>query len=104
MPDLTNAHIRGEQKSRREQPDIKAEEARRILDDPAFKRGYEAVRNGLIKAIEEGQSDGSEEYAQYEDELCRALRTLASIKRNISLGIQGQTLRLAAFKPRHDED
>jgi hypothetical protein len=103
MADTKNAHLRGESKSRREQPDIKAEEAQRILDDPAFKRGFEAVRNGYIKAIEEGLADGKPEYDMWEREICRSLRTLYAVKRNISLAIQGQTLRLAEFQSKKED-
>lgn len=95
--DTDNAQIR--KTTRREAPDVKAEEAQRLLDDPAFIRGFDAVRNGVIKEIENLKHDGQPETENYELELCRTLRNLKAIKRSISLGIQGQKLRLAAFKP-----
>ena len=99
--DTGNAMIR--KSSRREAPDVKAEEAQRLLDDPAFVRGFDAVRNGVIKEIENLKHDGQPETVNYELELCRTLRTLTGIRRAIALGIQGQALRLAAFKPRQPE-
>lgn len=104
MADNKNAHIRQETPSRRQDKDILAEEAKRILDDPAFQRGFNAVRDGLISAIENSKSDGGQEQENYERELCRSLRTLNTIKRNISLGIQGQTLRLANYQATKGEE
>lgn len=97
-PDTSNAHIR-KPKSRREAPDLKAKDAQRLLDDPAFIRGYDAVRDGLINELEGLKHDGSDSMLDYEAEICRTLRTLKSVKRAIALGVQGQQLRLADFKP-----
>lgn len=105
MANTKNAQIRtGETTSRRQDKDIQAEEAKRILDDPAFIRGYTSVRDGLINAIENHKSDGSTDSDQYERELCRSLRTLGALKRSIALGVQGQALRLANFQSKKDED
>lgn len=95
--DTANAHVR--KTSQREAPDVVADEAQRLLDDPAFVRGFDAVRNGVIKEIENLKHDGQQATTDYELELCRTLRTLTGIRRAIALGIQGQKLRLAAFRP-----
>jgi hypothetical protein len=97
-PDTSNAQIR-KPKSRRESPDLKAQDAQRLLDDPAFVRAYNAVRDGLIAELEGLKHDGSESMLDYESEICRTLRTLKSVKRAIALGVQGQQLRLADFRP-----
>lgn len=103
MPDTKNAQIRKKSTSRRQDKDVQAEEARRLLDDPAFVRGYTAVRDGLLYALENLQSDGSKESDDYERELCRSLRTLQAIRRSIALGIQGQKLRLANFQSKNED-
>ena len=95
--DTRNAQIR--KTSKRESPDVKSEEAQRLIDDPAFKRGFDAVRDGVIREIENLKHDGQPETVNYELELCRTLRTLTGLRRAIVLGVQGQKLRLAGFKP-----
>lgn len=99
MADTKNAHLRGRQKSRRQAPDVQADEAQRLLNDPAFIRGFEAVREGIINEIDNLKHDGQEATDNYERELCRTLRTLKSVKRAIAIGVQGQKLRLAEFQP-----
>lgn len=100
-PDRGNAHIR--KTSKRESPDVKASEAQRLLDDPAFIRGFDAVREGCITELENIKHDGSEALEDYEREICRTLRTLNSVKRAIAMTVQGQKLRLADFKPTEGE-
>ena len=102
-PDTSNAHVR-KRGSRRQSPDVKADEAQRLLDDPAFVRGFEAVREGMVNEIINLKHDGQPETDDYERELCRTLRTLNSLKRAISLGVQGHKLRLAEFRPVGPED
>lgn len=94
----SNAHVR-RGASKRQSPDVQADEAKRLLDDPAFIRGFEAVHEGLINEISNLKHDGQEATDDYERELCRTLRTLNSVKRAIALGVQGQKLRLADFRP-----
>lgn len=91
-----NAHLRPD--SKRQSLDVQADEAQRLLNDPAFNRAFEAVREGLITELEEFKHDGQPETAQYEDEICRVLRTLKSLRRALALGVQGQRLRLAEFQ------
>jgi len=106
--DSRNAHVRGGEERRRRAPDVEADEARRILDDPAFIRGHDRLRNELIRRIEEFKSGGTGEDEEYQLELCRSLRTLKSLRQMIGATIQGQTLREAGFRPRNpdtqDED
>lgn len=96
-PDTSNAHVR--KGGARQSPNVQADEAQRLLDDPAFIRGFGAVREGVINELERIKHDGQPELDDYERELCRTLRTLHSVKRAIALGVQGQKLRLADFKP-----
>ncbi len=97
QPDTKNAHIR--KGGRRQAPEVLADEAQRLLDDPAFVRGFDTVRESMVRAITEFKHDGSPEADAYERECCRTLRTLTSLKRAIALGVQGQKLRLADFRP-----
>ena len=97
-PDPTNAHIR-KKSGKRQSPDVQADEAQRLLDDPAFIRGFDAVREGCIHALENIKHDGQQVTDDHEREVCRTLRTLNSVKRAIALGVQGQKLRLAEYKP-----
>lgn len=90
-----NAHIRGKQ---RESTETQSNDAARLMDDPAFLRAYETVRSGLLYELENLKHDGGKATRQYEAELCRTLRTLTSLKRALSLGVQRQTLRLADFQ------
>ena len=102
-PDTSNAQVRGKRGSTRESKNVAAEKAQRLLNDPAFEAGVDRVRNGLVTALEELKSDGQPETEAYERELCRALRTLKSVTRAISMTVQGQALRLADFKPQQPE-
>ena len=92
MTDSDNAHVRKRQ-GRRQQPDVGAAEARRLLDDPAFDAAVGRVKGGLVDALEAIKHDGSPEMDAYERELCRALRTLNSVTRSLSLVIQGQAFK-----------
>lgn len=101
--DTKNAHIRKES-TRREDTEVVSEEARRILDDPAFQRGFNVVKDGLIKELMEMQHDGSAAMSDYQDEVCRALRTLHSVRRGIGMGIQREKLRLFDFTAKEPEE
>lgn len=96
--DTSNAQVRRGSAARKA-ADTQASEAQRLLDDPAFIRGFDAVREGMINELSNLKHDGQPETDAYERELCRTLRTLNSLKRAISLGVQGQKLRLAEFRP-----
>jgi len=101
QPDRSNAHVR---RGGRADPGVVAEEARRLLDDPAFQLGVNRVRDGLVAELENIKTDGSAEMEAYEREICRALRTLNTVTRAISTTVQGQALRMADFKPRTDDE
>ncbi len=92
-----NAHVR-KSGSKRQSPDVKADDAQRLLNDPAFERGFNAVREGMIAEIINLKHDGSDETKAFEAECCRVLRTLESLKRAIAVGPQMQMLRLADFQ------
>lgn len=98
-----NAHVRGES-SARGSNEVQTADAERLLKDPAFQRGFDNLRNACVDMLENLQHDGSEATDACEREICRTLRTLSRLKRNISLGVQGHQLRLADFQPGYKED
>lgn len=104
MVDRNNAHKRSEKSLRRQSGEVEAEDAKRLLNDPAYQRGFENVRNALISLIENFQHDGSPEADANEREICRSLRTLTRTKRAMALGIQGQVLKAADFRPHAPND
>ncbi len=91
----SNAHVR---KGRRGDPALKAADASRLVNDPAFVEAFEAVRSQLIGHIEGLEMDGTAETAELENELCRTLRSLKGVKRALILTGQKQQLRLADFQ------
>jgi hypothetical protein len=99
QPDRHNAHIRRGPASRRQSPEVKADEAERLFNDPAFKRGFDGTEKAIVELIATSKHDGSPEFEACEREMCRTLRTLRSLKRAILITIQGQKLRVADFKP-----
>lgn len=94
--DKTNAHVRSNADDAAN-PESVSEEAKRLLDDPAFNRAFDAVYGAMVREISEIRHDGSGEMDAYERECCRTLRTLSKIKKAISLSFNTQTLRLADF-------
>ena len=103
MVDKQNAHIRSEV-SKREAPDVIANEAERLLTDPAYVRGYTNVREGIVYQLENMKHGGGKEDDDYCLELCRVLRTLKSTKRAMSVGVQTQSLREHNFRAQVPED
>ncbi len=95
--DVGNAHVRS-RIPRREEPDVQANEAQRLLDDPAFKRAFSVVKDAMVREIINFKHDGSDQADDYERECCRTLRTLNSLRRALALGVQGQELRLKDFQ------
>ena len=95
--DTSNAQIR--KGSKRESSEVVANDAKRLLDDPAYVRGVELVREGLVRELEQMKHDGSPELEDFEREVCRSLRSLKSVRHAITACVQGQTLREAGFKP-----
>jgi hypothetical protein len=102
MVDTRNAHVRPE-KSTRQATDVQANEAQRLLNDPAYIRGFDMVRDGLIRSLEQFKHGGSKEDDDWEREVCRSLRTLISTRRAMSAGVQGQQLREAGYRA-HDPE
>ena len=102
-PNTSNAHIRKDQPKSKRTTDSQADDAKRLLEDPAFVRGYDALREGIINELEKMKHDGQPETDAYERELCRVLRTLPGLRRALSLAIQGKQLRLAEFRPRESD-
>ena len=92
-----NAHIRAEVKP--EQPADVANDADRLLNDPAFQKAFDSVESQLVKFLKEYQHDGSPETDANEREICRSLRTLYRVRRAVTMTVQGQKLRAVDFSP-----
>lgn len=96
-----NAHVREEVKPSAEVTDLqlKAAQAQRLKDDPAFIDATSAVKNELIHQIESLVQDGSPETDELERELCRTLRTLNGVTRALTKAHNKQSLREHNFRP-----
>lgn len=103
-PDTSNAHVR---EGARQKPDKLAADAERLVNDPAFLRAYNAVRDELVRRIESFQPSFGEgtshENDAYERELCRSLRTLSRLRTAIGGAPMLQLLREAGFRPKQPE-
>lgn len=84
--------------SRRQDPNVLAEDAKRLLRDPVFQRAIVDEEQRIMVAIADGVSDGSPEFEAQERELCRELRTLQRLKARILYQPQNQQLRDAGFR------
>lgn len=91
-----NAHIRAVTPGAK-QP-TSAEDAHRLLNDPAFQRAFSTSREYAVQQIERLVLN-SPDAVEFERELCRTLRTLANVKRVIGLALQNQQLREHDFRP-----
>lgn len=101
--DIGNAHVR---KGRKDAPDFsaEAEEAQRLLDDPAFQRAYHRVRDGLIGEIERYRSQGQPEDDAYLLEVCRSLRTLHGLRKAIGAADHRAALKAANYRSQLREE
>lgn len=102
QPDRKNAHIR--QNVKQEDKAQTASDANRLLNDPAFKRAFDATQEALVKQLVDMKHDGQPETDAFEREVCRSLRTLGSVKRALVISTQGQKLRAADFKPNQPDE
>jgi hypothetical protein len=97
----SNAHVRG--KGKRHDKSVIADEADRLLNDPAFVRAFDVLEESIINMLCSSASNGSIECDDAEREMVRVLRTGRSLKRILAKTIQGEKLRLADFKPHKPE-
>ena len=100
--DLQNAHIRRRVKPEQERATA-ADDSQRLLNDPAFIRGHALLRDELIRTIEDGKDDGTEQFEELMLETCRTLRTLKALRRTLGLSVQTAQLSEAGFKPHSPE-
>lgn len=101
-PDTSNAQVR-KPRGRRDTTKV-ADEAQRLLDDPAFERAYTLAREQLISHIESLPASGHAEDIELERELCRTLRSLKGVRRVLVTTVQGEKLRLADFQAQQQSD
>jgi hypothetical protein len=91
-----NAHIRGDVPGAK-QPEL-ATDAVRLVNDPVLVKAFDAVRNELIRQIEEAPINGDPRATETEREVCRQLRGLRGVRRALIVAAQGQKLREADFR------
>ncbi len=82
---------------RRNDPDVKANDALRIVSDPAVVREFEQMEREIIEQIVVAP-DGTDESIEMERELCRQLRTMRRLRTGLQLTPQLQTLREAEYR------
>lgn len=78
---------------RRDSAEVAANDASRLLNDPAFKRAIERIRSDLVGKIASHEHDGTEDDDAFDLERCRELRTLERIVRKIAAGPAWQSLK-----------
>ena len=81
---------------RRESLDVKAEDVRRLLNDPVFVKAIADEERGLIAKIANHVCDGSDQSERQQLELCRELRTITNIKRRLLTVDSAQILHEAS--------
>lgn len=84
---------------RRHDPSVEAEDARRVLADPAVTAAFERMEKACVDALALAQSDGSPEFQQQQDETVRTLRTIRRLRMGMGIKTQLDDLRAAGFKP-----
>ena len=81
---------------------VAADEAKQLLDNPAFERLIVSAERRLMAEIVNHKSDGSKEADNKERELCRELRTFTRIKAELlhtSAGARFRSARDEAKNP-----
>ncbi len=101
MADGKNAHIR--KGGKRQSPEVVADEAKQLLDNPAFQRAFDGLEASIVDLIVKTPSDGSPEHEAAEREMCRSLRNLHALKSKLAKTVQGQQLREVDFRPTGSE-
>jgi len=84
---------------RRESKDVLANDSARLLADPIFQRCIAEVEKEIVVLIANAKSDGGEVFEATQSELCRELRVLTRLKRNLLSKTGMQELRDAGFAP-----
>lgn len=69
--------------SKREAPEVKAERARVLLDDPQVREVFKAVRQELVSNVERVVLDGTPEKERAALEAVRQLQSLNEVQRMI---------------------
>ena len=88
---------------RRNDPDVKANDALRVVSDPAVVREFEQMEREIIEQIVVAP-DGTSESIEMERELCRQLRTMRRLRTGLQLTPQLNDLREAEYQSKHPED
>lgn len=79
--------------ARRHTAEVAANDASRLLNDPAFKTAIQRVNDEITRKIRTLDHDGSGEKDAEERELCRELRVLDRLVSKIAAPVQLQALK-----------
>ena len=90
--------------ARRHTAEVAANDASRLLNDPAFKTAVQRVNDEITRKIRTLDHDGSEEMDAQERELCRELRVLDKVVSKIGAPAQLQALRDYNEKSTYDHN
>ena len=103
MPE-NNAQVRPESNAqvrsphlRRNDPDVRANDVRRVLADPAVLREFDQMEREIIEQICVAPN-GRPEDDERERELCRTLRTIKRLRGGLSMTPQLDELRANEFQ------
>lgn len=77
---------------KREDRSVKAAQAERLLDDPAFKTAVERVEGNIIRLMKNANLNGDEAVDGYTTELVRKLQTIAAVQTSLQAEIDSVKL------------
>lgn len=78
---------------KRHTAEVAANDASRLLNDPAFKTAIQRVNDEIAREIRTLDHDGSPEKDAHERELCRELRLLDKLVSKIAAPVQLRALK-----------
>ena len=83
---------------RRNSPEVRSEDLRRLLADPATVAGFERMEKALVDELALAQHNGSPEFEAAERETVRTLRTVRRLRMGMLHNTQFADLREAGFR------
>lgn len=91
---------RTRRQAKREQPEVKAERARTLLDNADVREVFNQARQELVQSIERCQLDGSQAKNDQALELVRQLQALNSVQRIILRPVVAEMMKAQSKRSR----
>lgn len=91
---------RTRRQAKREQPEVKAERARTLLDNADVREVFNQARQELVQGIERCQLDGSQAKNDQALELVRQLQALNSVQRIILRPVVAEMMKAQSKRSR----